>query len=515
MAASAALVHPERLRWPPIVSRRALVISRCSVQKTTISCTAIGSSSDPNSPTGPLLGQHRPVSETNVTERSEQGPVHISITWGSPCEPPGVGDEVEPSPCSRTPLCSQAMVDHTPPSLFGDGFKKHSRWRSQNLNKGPDLSGANLVRADLRWANLIKADLTEADLRRASLIKAHLGEADLSGANLTEANLTEADLTGANLTGANLNRADLFEANLTKANLTGANLHGANLRGANLRAANLKQANLRGANLIGADLNGANLFEASLIRAHLGASTLFGANLTSANLGGADLTEADLAGAKWNLEAPPLWPEGFEPPENARRRSAAVSASSPPVLRLSVDLGLGTTPPELAKHVALLSDVATLVEALVPSFAEPKPRETSEPARGGGGVAVALSTEDLPSFVVHTMRYENPLAMDLAIWLPAAGATGAVLKYQEQLRKTVDWIADWKATRPARRARVFAIEAEARADTAKAQLEEAQARKELAELQRAAGEADPLPREAGRTLLLIGDKNIEIEPLEP
>ena len=56
-------------------------------------------------------------------------------------------------------------------------------------------------------------------------------------ANLSGANLIDADLSGANLRGANLRGA----------NLSGANLSDANLRGANLIDANLSDANLRGA----------------------------------------------------------------------------------------------------------------------------------------------------------------------------------------------------------------------------------------------------------------------------
>ena len=72
---------------------------------------------------------------------------------------------------------------------------------------GANLSGANLSRADLYWANL--------------------SGANLSGANLSRADLSRANLYGANLSGANLSRANLYGANLYWADLSGANLHGA------------------------------------------------------------------------------------------------------------------------------------------------------------------------------------------------------------------------------------------------------------------------------------------------
>ena len=103
---------------------------------------------------------------------------------------------------------------------------------------------ANLIGADLGWANLYEANLRGANLRGANLEGANLIGADLGWANLYEANLSEADLSWANLYEANLIGADLGWANLYEANLRGANLRGANLEGANLRCTNLIGANL-------------------------------------------------------------------------------------------------------------------------------------------------------------------------------------------------------------------------------------------------------------------------------
>ncbi len=73
---------------------------------------------------------------------------------------------------------------------------------------------------------VLRPDLSEADLGRANLVRA-----DLSGANLSGGMLIEADLSGANLNGANLSGADLGRANLSRADLKGANLGGAELGG--------------------------------------------------------------------------------------------------------------------------------------------------------------------------------------------------------------------------------------------------------------------------------------------
>src|ERR671912_543192 len=102
-------------------------------------------------------------------------------------------------------------------------------WRGLDLSREPNLTGADLRRADLRGAELSEADLTEAnlagaDLVRPNLARAELPRADLSEANLSGTNLTEADLSGANLAGADLSGVDLAQAILVGAILSGADL---------------------------------------------------------------------------------------------------------------------------------------------------------------------------------------------------------------------------------------------------------------------------------------------------
>jgi uncharacterized protein YjbI with pentapeptide repeats len=191
-----------------------------------------------------------------------------------------------------------------------------NKWRDENPNVWPDLSGANLREADLSGANLTEAYLEAADLSNANLTGAGLGRANLTGAVLTGAVLTGAVLTGANLReaalfGAGLQGADLNEATLTGALLTeadlreavlfGAHLNGASLReavlfGAHLNGASLREATLTGALLTDADLSKADLSEADLNIANLSEATLTGANLNEASLIEANLTGANLSG---------------------------------------------------------------------------------------------------------------------------------------------------------------------------------------------------------------------------
>jgi uncharacterized protein YjbI with pentapeptide repeats len=114
---------------------------------------------------------------------------------------------------------------------------------------------------------------------------------DLSGLDLIYANLSFADLSHANLLGANLSFADLSFAYLT--------------------GANLSHANLTLANLLGADLSRVNLLGAYLSRANLTLANLTDANLSHANLSHANLTNTYLDGVLYNTKT--IWPKGFDP----------------------------------------------------------------------------------------------------------------------------------------------------------------------------------------------------------
>jgi uncharacterized protein YjbI with pentapeptide repeats len=75
--------------------------------------------------------------------------------------------------------------------------------RSSQPGKAIDLSGARLVGADLRQANLRAADLSGADLCWANLTSADLREAKLTWTDAFWADFSNADLAGAELTGTN------------------------------------------------------------------------------------------------------------------------------------------------------------------------------------------------------------------------------------------------------------------------------------------------------------------------
>jgi uncharacterized protein YjbI with pentapeptide repeats len=146
-----------------------------------------------------------------------------------------------------------------------------NRWRDENPGLYPDLSKANLSGANLRGetdaagVNLMRADLRGADLREADLAGANLGGADLSTANLRWAYLWGADLSKANLSGANLVKATLLGARLYDAKLSGADLSnasiiGANFGGTDLSGARLEHTSLADTDFMGADLTGCRIY---------------------------------------------------------------------------------------------------------------------------------------------------------------------------------------------------------------------------------------------------------------
>lgn len=95
----------------------------------------------------------------------------------------------------------------------------HKKWWNAELGGvRADLSGADLSRASLRYANLRYADLSGADLSRADLSRASLRYANLSGADLSGADLGGADLSYANLSGAEglLSAIDYMDAHFER-----------------------------------------------------------------------------------------------------------------------------------------------------------------------------------------------------------------------------------------------------------------------------------------------------------
>jgi uncharacterized protein YjbI with pentapeptide repeats len=202
-------------------------------------------------------------------------------------------------------------------ALLKQGMAAWNEWREKNPDIRANLSGADLLGADLRAANLSGADLLGADLHMAGLSGLNLSNANLSNANLSNANLSEANLSNANLSMATLDNANLSNANLSRADLRAIvsaadwfrRFIARNVNPIDQRAVgylfsgrNFK-AVLSNANLSGANLNGANLSAANLRRANLSGAILEEATLVDTDLTGADLTGCCVYGVSaWRLK---------------------------------------------------------------------------------------------------------------------------------------------------------------------------------------------------------------------
>ncbi len=87
-------------------------------------------------------------------------------------------------------------------AILKQGVDQWNTWRKANPKVTPNLSNADLSRANLRGANLSFADLEQASLREADLTNARLSLANLTGARLVHSIVDHADFRGANLSKA-------------------------------------------------------------------------------------------------------------------------------------------------------------------------------------------------------------------------------------------------------------------------------------------------------------------------
>ena len=97
-----------------------------------------------------------------------------------------------------------------------------------------DLSGANLSGLEI-----VNADITQATLAGANLAGSKIVNVQSSGACFERANLVGVDLVGEDLEGVDFGSADLTDADLSEANLRGANFLRAKLVRTKFRHANL------------------------------------------------------------------------------------------------------------------------------------------------------------------------------------------------------------------------------------------------------------------------------------
>ena len=107
-----------------------------------------------------------------------------------------------------------ANAEHV--NILKQGVEVWNKWRDDNPEIIPSLSGADLHKVDLPKAVLFGVDLAEANLVGADLLGADLRRANLSGADLDAANLSNARLRDADFSGSILHWTIFIQADLLK-----------------------------------------------------------------------------------------------------------------------------------------------------------------------------------------------------------------------------------------------------------------------------------------------------------
>lgn len=143
--------------------------------------------------------------------------------------------------------------------ILKQGVEVWNRWRQEHPKIPPDLSEADLEKANLSGINLrgtytgpnnLCLPVPGIPVVPTTLRNANLRKANLRGADLSRVDLREADLGGADLSEGDLSDNDnvflpVYGATLTEANLTGANLSGADLSGTVLSGTVFAHVDLR------------------------------------------------------------------------------------------------------------------------------------------------------------------------------------------------------------------------------------------------------------------------------
>ena len=165
--------------------------------------------------------------------------------------------------------------------LGEDGTYSQKKLINSIRNGFINLSGANLIKANINKSDLFEATFCQSNLSKANFSGADLRSADFSGANLRRVNFSEANLKGTDFSGANLKDVDFSEANIEKAIFNNtSNIPKWIEKGLNNECIYLKEQ------LIESIRNGFK--------------ELSGANLSCANLAGINLNKADLSGTCLN-----------------------------------------------------------------------------------------------------------------------------------------------------------------------------------------------------------------------
>lgn len=121
--------------------------------------------------------------------------------------------------------------------ILKQGHEVWNKWREENPEIVPDLSGENLEGTNFDFMNLEHAKFVNSELNDSRFVDSNLRYADLRGAELMSCLFLRSDLRN-----ANLNSADLIWTSLVDSDLSSSKLHGAFLANTILGNANLSNA---------------------------------------------------------------------------------------------------------------------------------------------------------------------------------------------------------------------------------------------------------------------------------
>ncbi len=126
-----------------------------------------------------------------------------------------------------------ANEDHL--RILNQGLETWNKWREENPDVRPDLSGIDLEESNLYGAILRGALLIQTNLSKSNLFKAKLRGAVLTGTNLQGCYLVDADLRDAHIYKTDLTNSDLTGALLSRTCFISSSLYGVDLKQALLQ----------------------------------------------------------------------------------------------------------------------------------------------------------------------------------------------------------------------------------------------------------------------------------------
>lgn len=181
--------------------------------------------------------------------------------------------------------------------ILKQGVEVWNKWREENPEVRPDLSGADLQGKRFFQTNFSKSNFSKANLEETWLHACNLSDSDFSFSNLSLAVLNSSDLSNSSLVKSNLQGSRFARSDLSGATILEAFIFNTDFELANLRYANLQ--NLRISRSIFKDTN---FRDANLTKTQIFASDMEGAIFINTNLTQTILSNVRIYGVSvWDL----------------------------------------------------------------------------------------------------------------------------------------------------------------------------------------------------------------------